>query len=56
VTVDDGYDEFFSLAVPVLRANGITASIFVISDFIEGRLWPWTDRSASSSSMHAMPG
>jgi len=44
VTVDDGYDEFFSLAVPVLRANGITASIFVISDFIEGRLWPWTDR------------
>jgi len=44
VTVDDGYEEFFSLAVPVLRTYGIPASIFVISDFIEGRLWPWPDR------------
>ena len=44
VTVDDGYEEFFPLAGPVLRRYGIPASIFVISDFIEGRLWPWTDR------------
>jgi len=44
VTVDDGYEEFFSLAVPVLRTYGIPASVFVISDFVDGRLWPWTDR------------
>src|SRR5439155_11695444 len=44
VTVDDGYEEFFSLAVPVLRTYGVPASVFVISDFIDGRLWVWTDR------------
>jgi peptidoglycan/xylan/chitin deacetylase (PgdA/CDA1 family) len=43
VTVDDGYDDFLSLAAPVLRRHGIPASIFVVSDFVEGRLWPWTD-------------
>lgn len=44
VTVDDGYEEVFTLAAPVLRRYGIPASLFVISDFIDGRLWPWTDR------------
>lgn len=44
VTVDDGYEECFSLAVPVLRTYGVMASIFVISDFVESRMWPWTDR------------
>jgi len=43
VTVDDGYDDVFSLAVPVMRAYGIPASIFVVSGFVGGRLWPWTD-------------
>jgi peptidoglycan/xylan/chitin deacetylase (PgdA/CDA1 family) len=44
VTVDDGYDEVFTLAAPVLRRYGVAASLFVISDFIDGRLWPWPDR------------
>jgi len=44
VTVDDGYHEVFTLAAPVLRTYGVPASFFVISDFIDGRLWPWTDR------------
>ena len=44
VTVDDGYEDFFSLAVPVLRSYGIRGSVFVITDFVDGRLWPWTDR------------
>jgi peptidoglycan/xylan/chitin deacetylase (PgdA/CDA1 family) len=43
VTVDDGHEDFFTLAVPVLRAYDIAASIFVVSDFIDGRLWLWTD-------------
>lgn len=46
VTVDDGYHEVFTLAAPVLQRYGVPASIFVISDFIDGRLWPWTDRFA----------
>lgn len=44
VTVDDGYHEVFTLAAPVLRRYGVPASFFVISDFVDGRLWPWTDR------------
>jgi peptidoglycan/xylan/chitin deacetylase (PgdA/CDA1 family) len=44
VTIDDGYEEVFSLAAPVLRTCGIPASIFVVSDFVDGRLWPWTDQ------------
>jgi len=43
VTVDDGYDDVVSLAVPVMHAYGIRASIFVVSGFVGGRLWPWTD-------------
>ena len=43
VTVDDGYDDVVSLAVPVMRAYGIPASIFVVSGFVGGRLWPWPD-------------
>lgn len=44
VTVDDGYHEVFTLAAPVLRAYGVSASFFVISDFVDRLLWPWTDR------------
>ena len=44
VTVDDGYHEVFSLAAPVLRRYGLPATFFVVSDFIDGRLWLWTDR------------
>jgi peptidoglycan/xylan/chitin deacetylase (PgdA/CDA1 family) len=43
VTIDDGYDDVFSLAAPVLRRYGIPASIFVVSGFAAGRLWPWPD-------------
>lgn len=44
VTIDDGYHEVFTLAAPVLRRHGVPASIFVVSDFIDGQLWPWIDR------------
>jgi peptidoglycan/xylan/chitin deacetylase (PgdA/CDA1 family) len=44
VTVDDGYDDAFSLAAPVLRRYGVPATFFVVSDFIDGRLWLWPDR------------
>ncbi len=44
VTIDDGYHEVFSLAAPVLRHYGVPASVFVVSDFIDGRMWLWPDR------------
>src|SRR2546425_5901669 len=44
VTFDDGFHEVFTLAAPVLRRYGVPASVFVVSDFAEGRLWLWPDR------------
>lgn len=44
LTVDDGYHEVSTLAAPVMRRYGVRACFFVISDFVDGRLWPWTDR------------
>ena len=44
VTFDDGFHEVFTLAAPVLRRYGVPASFFVVSDFVEGRLWLWPDR------------
>jgi peptidoglycan/xylan/chitin deacetylase (PgdA/CDA1 family) len=44
VTVDDGHHDTFTLAAPVFRRYGVPASLFVVSDFLDGRLWIWTDR------------
>src|SRR2546425_5618136 len=44
VTVDDGYHEAFTLAAPILRRYKVPAAFFVVSDFVDGWLWLWTDR------------
>src|SRR5262249_35788825 len=44
VTVDDGYRDVFTLAAPVFRRYRIPFSLFVVSDFVDGHLWIWTDR------------
>lgn len=44
VTVDDGYHETFTLAAPILRKYRIPTTLFVVSEFINGKLWVWTDR------------
>lgn len=44
VTIDDGYHEIHSLVAPVLQRYSVPASVFVVSDFIDGRIWPWSDR------------
>jgi peptidoglycan/xylan/chitin deacetylase (PgdA/CDA1 family) len=44
VTVDDGYHEIFTLAAPILRRHRVPATLFVVSEFINGKLWIWTDR------------
>lgn len=44
VTVDDGHHDFVTLAAPVLRECSIPATLFVVTDFIDGKLWLWHDR------------
>jgi peptidoglycan/xylan/chitin deacetylase (PgdA/CDA1 family) len=42
-TVDDGYRDFYEHAFPVFKEFGYSATIFVTSDFIEGKLFFWWD-------------
>jgi peptidoglycan/xylan/chitin deacetylase (PgdA/CDA1 family) len=41
VTIDDGYRDFLLDAFPVFREWKIPATIYLITDFLDGKLWPW---------------
>jgi peptidoglycan/xylan/chitin deacetylase (PgdA/CDA1 family) len=46
ITVDDGYQDFLTCAQPVLQAFDLRATVFLVSDFIDGKLWLWWDTVA----------
>lgn len=41
VTVDDGYRDFLTDAMPVFERWKIPATVYLISDFIDEKIWPW---------------
>ena len=43
VTVDDGYRDFYEIAYPVLRKHAVPATVFLTTDFIDGKGWLWID-------------
>jgi hypothetical protein len=43
VTVDDGYQDF-TVAAPVFAEYAIPVTVFLVTDFLDGRLWLWFDR------------
>ena len=43
ITVDDGYEDFYQIAFPILRRYGVPATIFVTTEFVDQRLWLWPD-------------
>ena len=43
ITVDDGYQDFYDIAFPVLQEEGVPATFFVTTGFIDGRIWLWPD-------------
>lgn len=45
-TVDDGYFDFAEIAAPIFAAYDCPVTVFLITDFISGRLWNWFDRVA----------
>ena len=43
-TVDDGYADFAEVAAPVFAAYDCPVTVFLVTDFVSGRLWNWFDR------------
>ena len=43
ITVDDGYKDVFDIAYPMLNASGLPATLFAVTDFIDGKCWLWPD-------------
>lgn len=46
ITVDDGYEDFYTHAFPVLSRHGIPATFYVTSGFVDRKLWLWPDKVA----------
>ncbi len=44
VTVDDGYRDFLLHAHPVFSDYDIPVTVFLVSDFLDGKLWLWWDQ------------
>jgi peptidoglycan/xylan/chitin deacetylase (PgdA/CDA1 family) len=44
ITIDDGYRDVYEIAAPVLRKYDIPATLFAVTDFLEGNIWIWTDK------------
>lgn len=44
VTIDDGYEDFYSIAFPLLKARGLPATLFVTTGFVNSDLWLWPDQ------------
>ena len=43
ITVDDGYEDFYKYAFPILKRHAVPATLFVVSRFAAGELWLWPD-------------
>ncbi|HWH12933.1 MAG TPA: polysaccharide deacetylase family protein [Solirubrobacteraceae bacterium] len=60
VTFDDGYRDVYTVAFRLLEANGIRATLFLCTGFIDGRASPWWDEIAwmlrSSADAALAPG
>ncbi len=43
LTVDDGYEDFFTYAFPVLKKYGVPATLYITTEFIDRNIWLWPD-------------
>ncbi len=43
-TVDDGYIDFKNIAYPLFKKHNFPATVFITTDFVEGKLMLWRDQ------------
>jgi len=43
ITIDDGYADAYDVAFPLLKKFGFPATLFAVTDFLDRKLWLWTD-------------
>ena len=43
ITIDDGYNDAYDIAFPLLKKFGFPATVYAITDFMDAKLWLWTD-------------
>jgi len=44
ITIDDGYEDFYHQALPILKELNIPATIFIVSQLTEENGWMWPDK------------
>ena len=43
ITIDDGYRDAYDVAFPILKQFEMPATLYVVTDFLDGKCWLWTD-------------
>lgn len=43
ITIDDGYSDAYEIAFPLLKKYRMPATLYTITDFVDGNIWLWTD-------------
>jgi len=43
ITIDDGYADAYEIAFPILKKFDLPAVVYVVTDFLDGKCWLWTD-------------
>lgn len=44
ITIDDGYRDAYEIAFPIFKKFAVPATLFVVTDFLDGKIWVWTDK------------
>lgn len=43
ITIDDGYADAYEVAFPLLKKYRMPATVYAVTDFLDGKCWLWTD-------------
>lgn len=43
ITIDDGYSDAYDIAFPLLKKFNFPATVYAVTDFLDGKCWLWTD-------------